>query len=67
MKKFDYGNNSSFLNSCLSPKLKYPVNIKDNKGKPIAGVSITLKDTYDGAVLIRLVIIVFLQQKKAAT
>lgn len=24
--------------------------IKDNKGKPIPGVSITLKDTYDGTV-----------------
>lgn len=31
---------------------QFPINgtVKDNKGRPIAGVSITLKDTYDGAV-----------------
>jgi hypothetical protein len=31
-------------------QVKISGNIKDNKGKPIFGISVTLKDTYDGAV-----------------
>lgn len=33
-----------------SAQIKVSGNIKDNKGKPIPGISITLKDTYDGSV-----------------
>src|SRR5205809_2331175 len=39
-----------FLSIYSFSQTKIIGNIKDNKGKPIAGVSITLKDTYDGAV-----------------
>jgi hypothetical protein len=31
-------------------QVKVSGKIKDNKGKPIPGISITLKDTYDGSV-----------------
>ena len=39
-----------FLSIQSFAQTKIEGKIKDNKGKPIVGVSITLKDTYDGAV-----------------
>src|SRR3982750_4327869 len=38
------------LSVCSFSQTKLSGKIKDIKGKPIPGVSITLKDTYDGAV-----------------
>ena len=39
-----------FLSVQSFAQTKVEGKIKDNKGKPVLGVSITLKDTYDGAV-----------------
>src|SRR5215217_7110544 len=39
-----------FLSMGAAAQTKISGNIKDNKGKPILSVSITLKDTYDGAI-----------------
>ena len=39
-----------FLSIHCFSQTKISGHIKDNKGKPVPGVSITLKDTYDGAV-----------------
>lgn len=39
-----------FLSIQSFAQTKIEGKIKDNKGKPVVGVSITLKDTYDGAV-----------------
>src|SRR5690348_8907541 len=49
MKKFLLAAIIFFANHIIA-QTKITGHIKDNKGKPIAGVSITLKDTYDGAV-----------------
>ena len=49
MKKFLLAATIFFANHIIA-QTKISGQIKDNKGKPIAGVSITLKDTYDGAV-----------------
>ena len=49
MKKFLLAATIFFSNHIIA-QTKITGHIKDNKGKPIAGVSITLKDTYDGAV-----------------
>lgn len=39
-----------FLSFSAAAQTKISGKIKDSKGKPVSGVSITLKDTYDGAV-----------------
>ncbi|HVX24908.1 MAG TPA: TonB-dependent receptor [Parafilimonas sp.] len=49
MKKFLLVATIFFANHIIA-QTKISGHIKDNKGKPIAGVSVTLKDTYDGAV-----------------
>ncbi|HYJ64744.1 MAG TPA: TonB-dependent receptor, partial [Parafilimonas sp.] len=49
MKKFLLAATIFFANYIIA-QTKVTGHIKDNKGKPVAGVSITLKDTYDGAV-----------------
>ncbi|HEX8333235.1 MAG TPA: TonB-dependent receptor [Segetibacter sp.] len=37
------------ISNCLFAQVKISGTVKDGKGKAIAGVSITIKDTYDGA------------------
>ncbi len=49
MKKFLLAATIFFANHIIA-QTKISGHLKDNKGKPVAGVSITLKDTYDGAV-----------------
>ena len=49
MKKFLLAATIFFANHIIA-QTKISGHLKDNKGKPIAGVSITLKDTYDGTV-----------------
>jgi len=39
-----------FLSVGAAAQTKISGHIKDNKGKPIPSVSITLKDSYDGAI-----------------
>src|SRR6187551_1329283 len=38
------------IGSTAMAQVKISGIIKDNKGKPIPGISVTLKDTYDGSV-----------------
>src|SRR5687768_4290527 len=39
-----------FFGSTVMSQSKINGTIKDNKGKPIPAISVTLKDTYDGSV-----------------
>ena len=64
MKKISLFVIVSLITTHLIAQIKIAGTVKDNKSRPVPGVSITLKDTYDGATTDSSGSFTFVQRKK---